>query len=102
MAYNYGLVSTASVGSANQIGATTANNLSGINKIAIRVFDAAVISTSNTLALYNGTSVSGTLILYMDKNNTYIHSDAGWLFPNGCFAVATGGTGNLTWIQEII
>ncbi len=108
MSYGYGLVGLSSISTtANQIGATTANPASGV-KIAIRVFDAAITSTANNLILYNGTGTGGALgtkVLLLDKNFPSFHSNAGWLFDKGCYAVATTDTASpatVVWTQEII
>jgi hypothetical protein len=105
MAYGYGLVGIASISTtASQIGATTANPASGA-KIAIRVFDAAITSTANSLILYNGTSATGVKTLVLNKDLPNIASNAGWLFDKGCFAVGvtdTASPASVSYIQEII
>ena len=104
MSYTYGFAGIATCKSANLVGANTSSIIGG-QKVAIRIFSAALAASSNTLDLYNGTvaadAIATNKVLYLDKSNPYINSNAGWLFTSGCYAVATGGTANVVFIQEI-
>lgn len=92
MGYNYGLVGVASVtGGTGQL--ISADTGAYISSSAVRVFDVASVSTGVTVSLYAGTiTTAGGLILQMDKNNMFVHSDVGFKFIGGVWAIAVSAT----------
>ena len=93
-----GLVSTASVTSAGQIGPT-----SSIAGIKIKVFDLAVVTTGGVISLFAGTSSTGVPLLTVwggvgtANANPYIHSEVGYTFEAGCYARVVGCSGKVNY-----
>lgn len=102
MGYNYGTVGIASIvsGSAQLVAADTATAGS-----SIRVFDFALLNTAGVMSLYAGSSTAAAnLVLYMDKTIGNIHSDVGYRFVGGVWAVGTaiaGNMGTINYIKEL-
>lgn len=90
---DFGLVGVASIGSAGVVGG------GGV----IRVYDLAIANTSAataTVNLYNGFDTTGTPYMLINTSVMYQHTDAGFRFDKGCFAVASGCTATINYIRE--
>ena len=99
MGYNYGTVGFATVvsGSAQLVSANT----SAANT-AIRVFDVAILNTASVVSLYAGTSsAAANLALYLDKTLPFVHSDVGFRFIGGVYAVGSAIAGNMATVNYI-
>ena len=99
MSFNYGTVGFATVvsGSAQLVSADTS-----VANTAIRVFDVALLNTASVVSLYAGSSTAAAnLVIYMDKTINFIHSDAGFRFIGGVWAVASAVAGNMATVNYI-
>jgi hypothetical protein len=93
MAHNYGTTGVAYIKLQSAVGTSGK---------PIRVFDIAIADTAGigTCALYNGTSTAGTCYVSIFSANTYFNSNAGIRFPEGCFALASGTSAIVNYIEE--
>jgi hypothetical protein len=91
---NLGLTGLAAIGS-------TAEAVGASGK-PIRVYDAILVDTGNTLSLYSGTTTAGPAVIVLSAAAGIfeMHSNVGIRFANGCFASATGGSAHVNFIRE--
>jgi hypothetical protein len=88
----FGLTGIATIKSAGAVGA---GNI-------IRVYDLAIGQTSGAanIMLFNGSDASGDAYMNINTNVMYQHSDAGFRFEKGCFAIPSGCTATVNFIRE--
>ena len=71
-----------------------------------RIFDVSVGDTgaaAHSVQLYGGIGSSDTITPYMTLNSSthFAISDVGYLFPTGCYCIASGCTASINYITEI-
>lgn len=97
----FGLIGVATINSAGPVGSSSTANVQ-----RVRVFDVAIANTSGavgTVRLYDNyasSSTGVTPIIQIDTTDMFLHSDNGYLFANGCYAIATGCTATVNYIRE--
>ena len=109
MDWALGLVGTANMKSSGPIGSFYSTVSTAIQKQipAIRVFDVAIADTSGAVGnvkLFDNWIVGGgtgtTRVISIDTTQMYLHSGAGYRFPNGCYVTVTGCTASVNFIAE--
>ena len=107
MAYNYGTVGIASITSGSY---QVVSSESSVANTAVRIFDFALLNTGIAITAYVGTGIAAAnLIMRLDKNLPFVHSDVGYRCIGGLYVTAitsiasastAGNLGTINYINE--